>query len=101
MLDINNVTSLEEHWQTYDRATIPAAASAGQRLCMRDAFYAGLITMYALVTSNAFCNLPEEDAMALLDKYQADILKYSDEIASRSAALLASRNMRGGSTSVN
>ncbi len=45
-----NPRRLEQGWQSFARAAVPAAASDAQRSAMRDSYYAGALVAFSTLT---------------------------------------------------
>jgi len=81
--------TLKEHWQAFSKLVIPDSASEAQRLCMRDAFYAGLSTMFDAMTSDYMEELPEDEAMAVLVALHQELYAFKMEALDRATEKLA------------
>jgi hypothetical protein len=48
MIHPKDITTIAEMWKFYERMNIPPEAGEAQRICLKDAFYAGAAAMFTM-----------------------------------------------------
>lgn len=70
------VQSLEARWRNYRLLVVPPNASPVQLQCTRQAFYAGMASMFDAIVREA-TDLPQGRAEAALDQISKEIRAYA------------------------
>lgn len=72
--------SLADEWESYATHVMPAGAGANQRSETRRAFYAGAVSMMALMALALDDELSDDEQLAKLDSLHAEIKAFGEGI---------------------
>ncbi|WP_339829424.1 hypothetical protein [uncultured Arenimonas sp.] len=70
------VRPLEQRWREYRLLVVPANASRVQETCTRQAFYAGMASMFDAIVREA-ADLPDATAEKALEQISKEIRAYA------------------------